>query len=120
MIPSAAFTNVFARLGYFLLLSGTLLCAPSPGFAQAPEQSEEHTQNLQPISHAALPASRTSDDSQQSSAQPTICGPAHLGRCLKDIAKDQAGIWTSPLRIRSRDLFLAGAIRWCHSRCDPL
>jgi len=24
---------------------------------------------------------------------------------LKDIAKDQAGIWTSPLRIRSRDLF---------------
>ena len=105
MIPSAAFTNVFARLGYFLLLSGTLLCAPSPGFAQAPEQSEEHTQNLQPISHAALPASRASDDSQQSSAQPTICGPAHLGRCLKDIAKDQAGIWTSPLRIRSRDLF---------------
>jgi len=105
MIPSAALKNVFARFGYFLLISGALICAPSPGFAQIPQQSEEQTPELQPISDAALPASPASYDSQQSSAQPTICGPAHLGRCLKDIAKDQAGIWTSPLRIRPRDLF---------------
>jgi membrane-associated phospholipid phosphatase len=27
----------------------------------------------------------------------------HLGQCLKDIGHDQAGIWTSPLRISPRD-----------------
>jgi membrane-associated phospholipid phosphatase len=27
----------------------------------------------------------------------------HLGQCLKDIGHDQAGIWTSPLRIAPRD-----------------
>jgi membrane-associated phospholipid phosphatase len=30
---------------------------------------------------------------------------AHLGQCLKDIGHDQAGIWTSPLRISPRDAF---------------
>src|SRR6266567_4125591 len=39
------------------------------------------------------------------SKQTVVCGPAHLGRCLKDIALDQAGIWTSPLRLKSRDAF---------------
>ncbi len=105
MILSAELTNVFARFGYLLLVSATLICAPRPSLAQTPEQSEEQTQEPQSMADAASPSSPTSDDSQQSPAQPTICGPAHLGRCLDDIAKDQAGIWTSPLRIRSRDLF---------------
>ena len=96
-------TKVFVRLGHFLLISGTLICAASEGFAQSPEQFQEQTQesNLD----GALPASAAPTGSEQTSAQPTICGPAHLGRCLKDIAQDQAGIWTSPLRIHSRDLF---------------
>jgi membrane-associated phospholipid phosphatase len=39
-----------------------------------------------------------------------ICGPHHLRRCLSDIAHDQAGLWTSPLRIRPHDaLWLAPA-----------
>ena len=32
-----------------------------------------------------------------------ICGLAHLGECLKDLARDQAGIWASPLRISLKD-----------------
>jgi membrane-associated phospholipid phosphatase len=35
--------------------------------------------------------------------QPIICGVGHLGQCLKDIGNDQAGIWTSPLRISPTD-----------------
>jgi membrane-associated phospholipid phosphatase len=39
-----------------------------------------------------------------SSGKPApICGPHHVGQCLKDIAKDQAGIWTSPLRLHAKD-----------------
>lgn len=30
---------------------------------------------------------------------------AHLGQCLEDIGHDQAGIWTSPLRVQPRDAF---------------
>jgi membrane-associated phospholipid phosphatase len=32
------------------------------------------------------------------------CGVSALGRCLRDFLGDQAGIWTSPARIRSPDL----------------
>ncbi len=32
-----------------------------------------------------------------------ICGLKHLELCLVDLGHDQAGIWTSPLRIESRD-----------------
>lgn len=32
-----------------------------------------------------------------------ICGLKHLDRCFVDLAHDQAGIWTSPTRIESRD-----------------
>jgi membrane-associated phospholipid phosphatase len=33
------------------------------------------------------------------------CDIDSLGRCLKDLLGDEAGIWTSPLRIRPRDAF---------------
>ena len=32
------------------------------------------------------------------------CGPRALGQCAEDLAKDQAHIFTSPLRVRRRDL----------------
>jgi membrane-associated phospholipid phosphatase len=32
-----------------------------------------------------------------------VCGVKHLDRCFVDLAHDQAGIWTSPLRIQSSD-----------------
>jgi membrane-associated phospholipid phosphatase len=34
-----------------------------------------------------------------------ICGVKHLAQCLKDVGHDQAGTWTSPLRIEARDAF---------------
>src|SRR5258708_36312785 len=45
----------------------------------------------------------TSETEQAPSTQPVICGPAHLVRCLNDIASDQAGIWTSPFRLHTKD-----------------
>src|SRR5215469_13089988 len=32
------------------------------------------------------------------------CGLSKLGRCVTDLAQDQAAIWTSPFRIKARDL----------------
>jgi hypothetical protein len=34
-----------------------------------------------------------------------VCGISHVGQCLKDLGHDQAGIWTSPLRIKPKDAF---------------
>ena len=31
------------------------------------------------------------------------CGLKKLDQCLRDLAHDQAGIWTSPLRVNSHD-----------------
>lgn len=31
------------------------------------------------------------------------CGLAHPGECIKDVVSDQAGIWTSPLRVKKAD-----------------
>jgi membrane-associated phospholipid phosphatase len=45
------------------------------------------------------------ENQQQPSTQSAICGVKHLGQCLKDIGHDQAGIWTSPLRVSRRDAF---------------
>jgi hypothetical protein len=40
-----------------------------------------------------------------SAESPATCGITHPGQCLKDLGHDQAGIWTSPLRIKPRDAF---------------
>lgn len=42
---------------------------------------------------------------QNPAPKPVICGIHHVGQCLKDLGQDQAGIWTSPLRIRSKDAY---------------
>ena len=44
--------------------------------------------------------------SQRSASRPhpeERCGLKKLDQCLKDLAHDQAGIWTSPLRVNSHD-----------------
>lgn len=41
-------------------------------------------------------AIRQSDDA-------TICGITHIGRCIKDLAEDDKGIFTSPMRLRPKD-----------------
>jgi hypothetical protein len=63
----------------------TLLLMCAPVFAQ--DQSEHGTSAA---SHSA-------------NSQHERCGLKKLDQCLKDLAHDQAGIWTSPLRVNSHD-----------------
>src|SRR2546425_2225651 len=88
-----------------LLICAAVTCASNSSFAQTTEPVHEQTQEVQPVSGAPIPCDQASSDPQQSPPNAAVCGPAHLVRCLKDVAQDQAGIWTSPLRIQSRDAF---------------
>lgn len=52
------------------------------------------------------PEKSTAGASQSSPArlhQATHCDLKTIGQCLKDVAQDQAGIWTSSLRLKSHD-----------------
>src|SRR5260370_14073263 len=96
-----------------LLICAAAACASNPAFSQTTEPVGEQNQRVEQRSRAAVPRDQAGDNPQQASPPGDVCGPAHLVRCLKDVAQDQAGIWTSPLRIQSRDAFwlvpLAGA-----------
>jgi len=47
--------------------------------------------------------SAASQSSGSSQSEPARCGLKRLDQCLKDVAHDQAGIWTSPLRVKPHD-----------------
>src|SRR5216683_7280639 len=81
-MPIVREKNALRYFLHSLLICATLIYGPRPLFSQTADSSNEQAQ---PSKHSA------------------ICGVAHLGQCLKDIGHDQAGIWTSPLRISSRD-----------------
>src|SRR6266436_2539985 len=54
----------------------------------------------QPKDSTSLGASQPSANSPRPEER---CGLKKLDQCLKDLAHDQAGIWTSPLRLNSHD-----------------
>src|SRR6266852_5802452 len=81
-MPIVREKNALRYFLHSLLICATLIYGPRPLFSQTADSSNEQA---------------------QPSTQSLICGVTHLGQCLKDIGHDQAGIWTSPLRISSRD-----------------
>jgi len=101
----ALMTKVSQRFALFLLVFAALTCGLRPASAQTTDSSGEQEQGAQSVSGASPPSDHASEAQQQPSAHSTICGVAHLGQCLKGIGHDQAGIWTSPLRVSSRDAF---------------
>ncbi len=88
-----------------LLVCIALICGSAPASAQTTESTGEQAQKAQSVSATSSSSDQASEDPQQPSTQSTICGVTHLGQCLKDIGHDQAGIWTSPLRIQPKDAF---------------
>jgi membrane-associated phospholipid phosphatase len=104
IMSTAQNKRVFSRLAHFVLVCASLLYGSRPAFAQSIESSSEQAQETQPASGTSPSQDQDSKD-QQPSPQSVICGVTHLGQCLKDIGHDQAGIWTSPLRIQPRDAF---------------
>ena len=95
--------NAFRYFLHSLLICAALIYGPRPLFGQTADSSDEQAQEAQSVSATSSSSDQASEDPQQPSAQSVICGVTHLGQCLKDIGHDQAGIWTSPLRISSRD-----------------
>lgn len=101
----ARIRNTFQYFAASLVIFAAVTHGPKTASAQTTDSGEKpHEANPQPVSDASrsYPAS---ENQQQPSTQTVVCGPAHLGRCLKDVALDQAGIWTSPFRLQSRDVF---------------
>src|SRR6266478_6922536 len=96
-------TNAFRYLAHLLVISTALVYGLRPAVAQTTDSFDKQAQEAQSVSGTSPSSAQASANKQEPSAPSVICGPAHLGRCLKDIALDQAGIWTSPLRLQSRD-----------------
>jgi membrane-associated phospholipid phosphatase len=96
-------TNAFRYLAHFLVISTVLVYGLRPAVAQTTDSSDKQAQEAQSGSSTSPSSAQASEDKQPPVTSSVICGPGHLGRCLKDIALDQAGIWTSPLRLQSGD-----------------
>jgi membrane-associated phospholipid phosphatase len=86
-----------------LLICAGLIFSPIPALAQNAGSYVGQAPEAQTVSGTSPSSDPASQKTGAPSKQTVICGPAHLGQCLKDIALDQAGIWTSPLRLKSRD-----------------
>jgi membrane-associated phospholipid phosphatase len=91
-----------------ILLSISLGIVSKPSFAQVDHLEVQAKDPALDEAPAVPPEEQTQSAGGTNSKPAPICAPSHLGQCLKDIAKDQEAIWTSPLRIRSKDaLWLA-------------
>ena len=102
----ARITNVFPRFALFVLIFAVLIYGPRLAFGQTTESSAEQPRDAQSVfGTSQSPGQASEEQGQQPSTQSAICGVKHLGQCLKDIGHDQAGIWTSPLRVSPKDAF---------------
>ena len=101
----ARITNIFPRFALFVLICAVPIYSPRPAFAQTTDSSGEQAKRAQSVSDSSPASNQPSEAQRQPSTHSATCGVEHLGQCLKDIGHDQAGIWTSPLRISPRDTF---------------
>ncbi len=102
-MPTVRSTNFVSRLACSLLLCTAVICGPTPAFAQITDLSGRRPQGAQPATDMPSSSHQSSQDHQPPSAESVVCSVKHLEQCLKDIGHDQAGIWTSPLRLAPRD-----------------
>jgi len=105
---------------HFLLICAASIYCPKSAFAQTTDASSQQAQEAQTVSGASSSSDQASENQQEPSTQPAICGVKHLGQCLKDIGHDQAGIWTSPITSSAQRCHLAFAICRSHWSCDAL
>jgi hypothetical protein len=96
-------TSLVSRLARSLLLCTAVIYGSTPAFPQITSLSGGRPQGAQPATDMPSSSHQSSKDHQTPSTESTVCGVKHLEQCLKDIGHDQAGIWTSPLRIAPRD-----------------
>jgi membrane-associated phospholipid phosphatase len=105
---SRAFSNRFHWLVF--LATVTIMC----GRADA-QENQQASMEVETASSVSTPTGTAPDTQQPSTPTYTTdqCDVSQLGNCVRDFFHDQAGIWTSPLRVKPRDalwlLPLAGA-----------
>jgi len=92
------------RLVVFLLFCSALGFLPSVTYAQAEDSSPSLLRSTDTNGIGSSPG-EAQVTSQNPAPKLVICGVHHVGQCLKDLGHDQAGIWTSPLRIRANDAY---------------
>ncbi len=95
---------VFVCWIHLPIICAALILISTPVLAQESGSFDEQVQKARLSRGTTLPLERPSEATQQPPPAPVVCGPRHLGRCWKDLAHDQAGIWISPLHIQSRDM----------------
>src|ERR1700722_7461333 len=92
------------------LAAATIMCSSADA-----QVSQQASAELQTPSTVSRPDGTASDPQQTSTSNsdPDRCDVSQLRTCVRDFFHDQAGIWTSPLRLQPRDalwlLPLAGA-----------
>jgi hypothetical protein len=97
----------------FFLAAATMMCCRAG--AQEIQQASAASAAQQTTSSASPPAGTAPNPQQPpaSTYKPDRCDVSQLGTCVRDFLQDQAGIWTSPLRLQPQDalwlLPLAGA-----------
>lgn len=99
MIPAKISRSLVQKVPIVLTLLSlsTITFAQNQTFSVNPPQTSEANDSTSPTQGATQSAQR---DSTQ---KPVTCGGIHLAQCVKDLGRDQAGIWTSPLRISAGD-----------------
>jgi len=81
------------------LAAGTMMCG------RADAQENQQSAAVETTSSVSTPTATASDTQQPPSPTYTSdqCDVSQLGKCVRDFFHDQAGIWTSPLRVKPRD-----------------
>ena len=106
--------NLFSVLPSRLyLLTIIVLFIPGISFGQANNPSDSGKQDSSSSDSTSKSPNQGSHASHTDSSGSDTCALMHLVQCVKDVAEDQAGIWTSPFRATPGDaawlLPIAGA-----------
>ncbi|HTD22533.1 MAG TPA: phosphatase PAP2 family protein [Terriglobales bacterium] len=102
MLRSSAF-GLLLCAALALVLPLQIASAQNTLLPTAQDTSVPPAQNPQGCTDPSSADSCTPTPAPSQPAKPPVCGLTHLDRCAVDILHDQAGIWTSPLRLQSHD-----------------
>src|SRR5215469_3540189 len=93
----------FQRLSSLFLMSMALAALPGVACGQSENSSDGQPRTSQQGTASSFPEPEEQSTPPSSPQAQLTCGVTHLGQCLKDLGHDQAGIWTSPLRLHPED-----------------
>jgi hypothetical protein len=103
MNPMEARVISFRRMIPLFLILIAFAVSPGVALGQSENSSDDQPGAPQQGMAASLPQPEDQSTPPSSPQAQVTCGVIHLGQCLKDLGHDQAGIWTSPLRLRTED-----------------